>query len=217
MTDRESGDLFQSIGRGQYGASQVEEPFHFDLELYEDLCGNAPDMIVFSDVASGTIIWCNRTFTKESGHAKEAMIGRTVLDLYHPSSVSLVREALRRFSEDGEAEQHSGLLLQRRDGGSIDVRLKLAAVKASGAEGRYGMATLRNIGALKQAEALLIEGESRFKIMADCAPVALWMSDTTALCTFFNQGWLNFTGRRLEEEVGNGWAEGIHPLDLQRC
>ena len=77
---------------------------------------------------------------------------------------------------------------------------------------------LQSIGQkLKQAEALLIESESRFKIMADCAPVALWMSDTTALCTFFNQGWLNFTGRKMEEEVGNGWAEGVHPLDLQRC
>jgi len=61
------------------------------------------------------------------------------------------------------------------------------------------------------------ETETRFKNMADAAPVLLWMSRGDGLCTFFNQTWLDFTGRSLEEEWGVGWAEGVHFEDFQRC
>jgi len=61
------------------------------------------------------------------------------------------------------------------------------------------------------------EIESRFRNMADAAPVLLWMSREDGMCTFFNQTWLNFTGRSLEEEWGIGWAEGVHFEDFQRC
>jgi PAS domain S-box-containing protein len=63
----------------------------------------------------------------------------------------------------------------------------------------------------------LQESEERFRTMADSAPVLLWMADTDGLCSFFNQGWLAFTGRPLEREIGNGWAEGVHPEDFQDC
>ncbi len=79
------------------------------------------------------------------------------------------------------------------------------------------VAVVRDITDQKRQESLLKETESRFKNMADVSPVLLWMSGRDSLCTFFNQTWLDFTGRTLEEEWGVGWAEGIYFEDLEKC
>jgi hypothetical protein len=53
--------------------------------------------------------------------------------------------------------------------------------------------------------------------MANSAPVLIWESGLDKVCAFFNSRWLEFTGRSLEQEIGNGWLEGIHPDDVAMC
>ena len=68
-----------------------------------------------------------------------------------------------------------------------------------------------------KGETELRESEERFRVVADSAPVLIWMSGLDKLCNFFNKPWLEFTGRTVEQEMGNGWAESVHPDDLQGC
>jgi PAS domain S-box-containing protein len=70
-------------------------------------------------------------------------------------------------------------------------------------------------GTAEQHEEAAID--QRFRAMADAAPVLLWKAGTDSLCDFFNQTWLDFSGRRMQDELGVGWAEGVHPEDFQRC
>ena len=67
----------------------------------------------------------------------------------------------------------------------------------------------------RNVEFSLVESEQRFQAMADGAPMMLWVCGADKRCTFVNQGWLAFTGRSLEQELGYGWADRIHPDDVE--
>jgi PAS domain S-box-containing protein len=68
----------------------------------------------------------------------------------------------------------------------------------------------------EQAAQVVRESEERFRLVSNTAPVMIWMVGTDRRRTYVNQPWLQFTGRALEAELGNGWAEGIHKEDLKR-
>ena len=69
----------------------------------------------------------------------------------------------------------------------------------------------------KRAEAALGESEERFRTMADAAPVMIWISGPDKCVEFVNRSWLSFTGKPLERDLRDGWAEPLHPEDIDGC
>ena len=123
-----------------------------------------------------------------------------------------------RFRETGEGPligKITEVSAIRKDGSEFPVELSISTVKVKGRWHAIGI--IRDITERKQAESALVERELQYHTLADSGQALIWASGTDKLCNYFNKVWLDFTGRTLEQELGNGWVEGVHPDDLPHC
>ena len=147
----------------------------------------------------------------------KAEVQGTVPDRLVPEAVRLDLDSLKQRLKEGDMTAHSLNENLTKDGRTIicewhNTPLKQADGTVTGVLSMVAEVTDR-VRAIEQ----LRESEERFRTMADSAPMLLWLSGSDGLCTFFNQTWLKFTGRTLEQEIGTGWAEGVHPEDVRCC
>ncbi len=75
----------------------------------------------------------------------------------------------------------------------------------------------KKIEARRQTEKELRDSEQNYRTLVDSGKALIWAAGTDKLCNYFNRVWIEFTGRTLEQEMGNGWTESVHPDDLQSC
>ena len=168
------------------------------------------------DPRTDTAIWSEELYRIAGmDPSLPALNFREAPKLYTAESWERLRRAVEESMRSG-APYELDLELVRADGAArwVVARGEVFRDAAGGIVGLRG--TLQNITERKRAEQALRESEERFRLVANTAPVLIWMSGPDKLRTYFNKPWLDFTGRAVEAELGSGWTESIHPQDLQR-
>jgi PAS domain S-box-containing protein len=185
-----------------------------------------PDAILMVDRAGRTVV-ANIKAEKIFGYSNEELIGRPIEQLLDQRLGARHGLDLEQYFRNPRAESvgtRLELFAQQSDGSAFPVEINLSPIATE--VDTYIIIAIRDATAfhrikeLKESESALreiYEGEARFQLAADFASMMIWMSGTDKLFTYFNEPWLDFTGRSMEQERGNGWTHGVHPDDLRRC
>ncbi len=189
-----------------------------ESEASMSLAANAANLGLWVwNIPSGEERWVTEKWRQLFGFAdSEPVTFDRFLEVVHPGDSERVKQVVQHILEHG-GEYEVDYRITRPDGsirwiathGSVELDERGKPVLARGVS--------RDVTERKIAEEELRESEARFRTVANAAPVMIWMSGPDKLCTFFNKGWLDFTGRSPEQELGNGWAEGVHREDIDRC
>jgi PAS domain S-box-containing protein len=174
------------------------------------------DDAIITKTLEGVIVTWNAGAERMFGYSPEEAMGRPVTLLIpedHSDEEPAILARLRR----GERIEHYETVRQRKDGTLLNISLSVSPIKDASGRILGAVKIARDITRQKRIEVALSASDRRFQLMADSAPVLIWMSDTTKACTWFNRPWLQFTGRDLDQEVGFGWTENVHLEDLDRC
>jgi PAS domain S-box-containing protein len=174
------------------------------------------DDAIISKNLDGFITSWNKSAERIFGHSPEEAIGQHITLIIPPERHPEESDILARIRR-GERVDHFETVRRRKDGSSVDVSLTISPVRDSSGRVIGASKVARDITAQKQVEQALRESEQLFRVITDASPIMVWLSGTDKLCYYFNKGWLDFVGRTLEQESGNGWAENVHPEDFNRC
>jgi len=158
--------------------------------------------------------YVNRQMAGMLGYEPGDMVGRSVFDFYFSEDVDHKRQVLTR-REQGVREQLEERL-RRRDGSELWVQMSATPVVREDCEFDGAFAMVCDITERKLAEEAIKESEQRFRLVADSAPVMIWMSGLDKRPTYFNRPWLDFTGQS-EADLQSGLAGIVHPEDYSKC
>ena len=158
------------------------------------------DDAIISKSLDGIIVTWNEGATRIFGWQPQEVIGKSITILIPPDRLEEEPAILARLRA-GQRVDHYQTVRVRKDGTLVDISLSISPIR-NAAGGIVGASKIaRDITQQKRAEEALRVSNERFRLMADSAPVLIWMADHTKARNWFNQRWLDFTGRSADQET----------------
>jgi PAS domain S-box-containing protein len=187
-----------------------------NLQLLAHLVEQTSDVLTAADLDFKPLTW-NRAAEVIYGITAEEAIGsdlRSYIDIEYAScSRQEVRASIARDGEwRGEA-----FFTRPTDEKQITVLICFKLLKDEYDNSLGYLISAIDITERKKSELRLKESETRFRDMADSAPVMIWMSDEHNKVTYFNRKWIDFAGQGIARNAGNGWSTFVHPEDFPKA
>lgn len=174
------------------------------------------DDAIVSKRLDGIITTWNKAAERMFGYTANEAIGQPIYLIIPADRKNEEKNILERIGR-GERIDHFQTLRRHKDGTLLDVSVTISPLRDSSGRIVGASKVARDITAQKRNEQALRESEQRYQTVTDASPVMIWMSGIDKLCYYFNKGWLDFVGRTLAQQVGNGWLEHVHRDDLDHC
>ncbi|HEY2930287.1 MAG TPA: PAS domain S-box protein [Acidobacteriota bacterium] len=194
---------------------QAERKSNEQREWLQVILHSVADGVIVSD-PDGHITFMNAMAEQVTGWKEEEARKKKLDEVFRSEPPGSEPAAGASALSGSDQRLNKPTTLIRKDGTPIPVEHSSAPIRDDQGTALGTALVLRDISDRKKAEDQLQESEQRFRMMADTAPVLIWMCGPDALCTFFNRTWLDFRGASPDNELGTGWQRAIHSEDLGR-
>lgn len=203
-----------NVARDISERKRIERALRESEERFRAIVETTPECVKLVS-ADGTLLHMNSPGLQMVGaHSAEEVVGKNLYELIAPDD----RDRFKAFNESICRGEHGSLQFDIVGLEGKRRHMETHAAPLRNTDGTMvHLAVTSDISQRKQAEQALRESEQRYRAITEATPIMVWMASLDKLCYYFNKGWLDFVGRTLEQESGNGWAENVHPDDFDRC
>lgn len=196
--------------RSRYRMAEIERQV---LTRHLDYLGKyANDVILLMD-ENDKVLEANDKALEQYGYTREELLAQPSTRLRAPEARA------EHAAQWREADRQQGLVFetvhQHKSGRTFPVEVSARIISVDGK--RFRQAIIRDISERKKAEDDIVKARDFYVSLLDIFPSPVWRAGPDAMCNYFNHAWLYFTGRTLEQELGNGWTEGVHADDIDAC